>query len=202
MYNDDYFLDASSPQTDEKIGWANFRVSHDGFVSRYEKLQTLKPLLLSKRVKLRVCTVGAKFRKIDTLNCNRCWYCMFNIAHLVSEGIDPRDCGFKIDGSTFKFMRFIIEERLLTKEEIKINWKILQQRIPEKIFFNIYGSEQFFEWFRKADLDSMGRTYRTPFFKIFFKLPYNLSISLKKIYELIRRGKSRDNNPFTTLYIS
>jgi hypothetical protein len=125
-----------------------------------------------------------------------------NIAHLVSEGIDPNDFGFNVDGSTFKLMRFILEEKLLTNTQIKENWKSLQQRIPEKVCGNMYGSEHFFEWFRNADLDSMGRPYRTPLFTLYFKLPYFISNRLKKLFELIRQIKSSDYHPITTLYIT
>jgi hypothetical protein len=174
--------DASSPETDEKIAWANLKVKHSGRISRYEKVKTLKQLIENKRIYLRVCWADAEYLlSHDLLNCSKCEKCLRTIAALTHYGIDPNDCGFNVDNSTFKLMRFLLTKKLMTEEHINTWWKPNQRIIPEKLETDLYGSKQFFEWFREVNLDIMGKTSNT-LVSIYLKLPFSISLNLKKIY--------------------
>jgi hypothetical protein len=168
--------DASSPDTDEKITWANFSVKHDGLCHRFEKATSLKELLNSKRSTLRVCWSGPEYLyPYTSLNCGRCEKCLRTIAALAYAGVDPNRCGFNVDESTFTLMKFLFEGKLLTHRSIETWWKPLQQVIPDEVEVDVHGSKNFFDWFRKADLDLMGKQPRTLLHSLYFKLPYSIS---------------------------
>ena len=82
------------------------------------------------------------------MNDNECEKCLRTIVTLVFAGVDPNICGFKVDESTFDLIK-----RKWNKKSISNfteSWWELQERIPEHIDFDIYGSKQFFMWFREA----------------------------------------------------
>ena len=188
--------DASSPDTDEKIAWGNLEVKHDGNLHRYQKMVALKNLLKNGRIKLRVCWSEPEFfLPYDSLNCSRCEKCLRTIASLVYVGIDPNECGFNVDDSTFKIMRFLFEENVLTHKQIKIWWKPLQKLIPDDVEFDFHGSKEFFEWFKTKNLDLTGKKYRTLLHSLYFKFPFLISHKFKKVYDLIAPGKYQMYQP-------
>jgi hypothetical protein len=174
--------DASSPETDEKIKWANLQVRHDCDLHRFEKVKTMKQLLTNNRITLRVC--NSKHLLPDGLmNCSKCEKCLRTIASLAYTGVDPNKCGFNVYETTFDLMKFLFTNKILTKKNIKIWWKPLQQAIPEHVENDFYGSRNFFEWFRDINLDYMGKTYRTVLYSTYFMLPFNVSFNMKKLLE-------------------
>jgi hypothetical protein len=186
--------DASSPETDETISWANLKVKHYGRKRRHEKVKILKPLLENKRITLRVCWADPEYLlSHNLLNCSKCEKCLRTIAALTLFEIDPNDCGFNVDNSTFKLMRFLLTGRSMSEEHIKTWYKPLQTIIPAKIESCIYGSKQFFEWFKEIDLDNM-RKSSTTLLSLYLKSPFFISQKMKKLYERFLPTK-RINQP-------
>jgi hypothetical protein len=184
--------DASSPETDEKIAWANLKVEHSGNIPRHEKVKNLKQLIENKRIKLRVCWADSEYLlSNDLLNCSKCEKCLRTIAALTHYGIDPNDCGFNIDNSTFRLMRFLLTKKLMTKEHINTWWKPIQQIIPAKLETDLYGSKQFFEWFKELNLDKMEKSSST-LLSLYLKFPFLISQNMKKVYEHFAPAKRID----------
>ena len=95
------------------------------------------------------------------------------------KGINPKDCGYVVDDSTFKLMRNMFEQEKLEAEGLEIFWKPIQEMIPDRIENNILESKEFFEWFRTLDFRSIEKDvwlYRD----LYTRLPYPLSNMLEK----------------------
>ena len=193
--------DASSPQTDEKITWVNLNVKHDGNIHRYKKVLSMKNFIRNTKIKLRVCWSSPEYLfPYNIMNCNKCEKCLRTIASLTYAGINPNECGFHVDDSTFELMRFIFEEKLLTQKHIKIWWKPLQKMIPDEIEGDVFGSKQFFEWFKTLDLDSKGRQYRNPLYSLYFQFPFFVSDNLRRLYISIWPNKYQIFQPIEFTY--
>ncbi len=179
--------DASSPLTDEIISWSDFHVEHDGFLNRYEKVLRLRGLFLKNRLQVRVCWADAGYLlSRDEINCNKCEKCLRTIAALVLSGIDPNECGFHIDNSTFNLMKYLLEKKILSKKHLDLWWKPIQQAIPDSIQKDYYGSRSFFEWFKTIDLDSLSGNYRTPLYVLYTFFPYWISNIFRKVFYDLR----------------
>jgi len=175
--------DASSPLTDEIIAWSNLRVKHDSLVSRHEKISRLKRLFENNRLHIRVCWADTEYLlKQNELNCSKCEKCLRTIASLTLEGIDPNKCGFQIDDSTFKIMKYLIEKRYLTKQHLTLWWKPIQEAIPENITQDFHGSKSFFKWFKTINLDSYAAEYKTSLLTLYTIFPYWISNPIRKIF--------------------
>jgi hypothetical protein len=173
---------ASSPDTDEKIGWANLSVEHEGSCDRYEKVAYLKELLNGSRIKLRVCWSSPEHLHPYTfLNCGKCEKCLRTIAALCYSGVDPNKCGFNVNDSNFSLMRFMLEGKLLTKSSIETWWKPLQRALPKEVREDLHGSKNFFNWFRKVDLDLMTKQPNS-LRPLLTMLPYPIWYAHKIIY--------------------
>ena len=117
-------IDASARTRDETVSWANLNVNYDGDLRRYEIVFALKNLLINERITLRVCLSTPEYLyPYNIMNCSRCEKCLRTIVYLVYAGIDPNNCGFNVDDSTFDLIRYIFEEKLLTKKQIELWWK-------------------------------------------------------------------------------
>jgi len=175
--------DAASPVTDEVITWANIQVKHDGCIHRHEKVFALKKYLNEQRIKLRVCWLPSdQLLLLDALNCNACEKCLRTISPLLLAGIDPNKCGFNVDDSTLNLVRTLFDHKKCTQSHITLWWKPLQKMIPEKIEGDLYGSKQFFEWFKTINLDLLARHSKKSLLSIIYhKFPYSISNLLKKI---------------------
>jgi hypothetical protein len=182
------YFEGSSPVTDEMITWRNLNVTHDGLLARYEKILAMKNMLENKRIKLRVCLAPPKYLLPEkALNCSGCEKCLRTIVDLAYAGIDPNECGFTVDNQTFELIKTVFEKRMMAPSYILEFWKPFQRDISEKeAEMDIYGSKKFFEWFKEQDLDSMGRKYHNPFTSLYFKLPYPISVNLRRIFETIK----------------
>jgi hypothetical protein len=173
----------SSPSIDEKIKWANLQVKHDGCIHRHEKVLALKKTLDEHRVKLRVCMSQPKKKNFSgAMNCSRCEKCLRTIAALIIAGIDPSKCGFSIDVTTFENLRNLFEQKKLSKLYALLHWKPLQKLIPEDTGGR-YASEEFFEWFKKIDLDSFARKSDPLLSVLYYKFPFQISNFVRKIFE-------------------
>lgn len=180
------YLLASLPSTDEKIAWADLKVKHVGYIKRIEKIMAFKEYLKDKNNKLtlRVC-----LSQHEKLNCSVCMgKCLRTIAPLVLAGIDPNECGFEVDESTFGLLKCLIEREGLDPKDTELAWRDLQNRIPDKIENDLYGSKAFFEWFKKCDLSSAQQNLDRHK-KLYYKLPYYLARALDvTVYEALGIG--------------
>ena len=138
----------SLPSIDNNVSWADVTVIHDGFeLSRQQKIRyvcSASPQYLSH---LRVCNYGAK------TNCVKCEKCLRTIAGLTLAGMDPRDCNFNIDTKVFARIKdSLLKGKMPVGEAQKCQWTYIQRHIPDTIENDIYGSREFFTWFRQFDL--------------------------------------------------
>lgn len=170
---------ASQPRTDEKIAWASLQVKHDGYIHRSKKIMNLiKEYLKDNKLLLRVCLDPEHAR--EKLNCSSCEKCFRTIVPLVLAGIDPNNCGFKVDNSTFKLMKSMFEKKKVNDMPQR-EWRALQAMIPDKIENDLYGSREFFEWFKGIDLNLTQKDvwiYRD----LYNRLPYSISRWLDKFF--------------------
>ena len=91
----------------------------------------------------------------------------------MAAGIDPAECGFSMDQSTFDRAPRVI--RNADTILIAFYWKPLQQTISDVIKLDNYGARRFFEWFKTVDLNSMGRPNRSLLLKLFYSSPYPIA---------------------------
>ena len=168
---------AARPWADEKIVWANLEVDHHGIIERHEKVLGIKDYIESNELTLRVCL---KSNLIDgNLNDSTCEKCLRTIASLVLAGFDPNECGFKVDESTFTNMRSFWENRKTSL--MGSNWREIRALIPDKLDFDLYGSKEFFEWFRDFDFNSTEKNWF--FTDLYMWLPYRLARLIDTLYK-------------------
>jgi hypothetical protein len=178
---------SSQPRIDEKFGWADLRVIHDGYVHRFKKTSLIKEYLKTHDYHLRVCNDPPP----DRLNCSACEKCFRTIAPLAMEGVDPNNCGFKVNNSTFASMRYDLERKKFALPHVDCSWKVLQNLIPPQTETNLYGSRNFFTWFRNLDIDSV-RKKRDLRRDLFNSLPYPLAVLFDEFYHSVQdRSVSR-----------
>jgi hypothetical protein len=184
--------DASYPGTDEKIMWASTYVKHDGKVPRHQKAFSLKKTLNAHRLKLRPCWYASDLYSrprqpphlSDAINCNMCTKCLRTIAELTLAGIDPNECGFSVDHSTFNRMRALFQGRMQSHQDMALWWKPLQQAIPNEIEGGSYDAKRFFEWFKTIDLDSSARRPGGLLTDFYFSVPYQLASLFRMVWEM------------------
>ena len=118
--------DASSPEVDEQIQWANLKVIHDSDLHRSEKVKRMSGFLKDKGILLRVCWSDAKYLTPgNLLNCSKCEKCLRTIVALILAKVDPNKFGFNVDETTFELMKFLLTEKVLTKKGIVITISIV-----------------------------------------------------------------------------
>jgi hypothetical protein len=191
--------DAALPKLDEKIIWADLSVEHHGIHTRLDKIYALGDYLKKDDVTLRVC-LRSKLSE-GYLNCGICEKCLRTIVSLTVAGIDPNNCGFKVDESTWRIMRSMWEKRKTIRGST--NWRIIQSLLSETIDQDIHGSREFFEWFRDYDFKSAEKNWF--YTDLYTSLPYSLAKIVDKLYskmginvhdEAFVREKYRTNPQF------
>ncbi len=187
------YPDASYPSTDEKIAWADVRVRHYADIARHQKALALKDFLGAHAFTLRPCTRAAELCSqarsspgVAPLNCNRCPKCLRTIVELVLAGINPRECGLSPDHSTFARARDLFRGEL-TRQDIALWWKPLQDGATGGVEMEIPGSTQFFEWLKSARLDSFGRRRERVRSLLYHKMPYPIANFLRLAWERLSR---------------
>jgi hypothetical protein len=182
---------ASSHITDEKIKWANLQVSYDGSINRPEKIKILKKCLHNKRIQLRVCWSRPEhFPSSDDINCSKCEKCLRTIVSLLIEGANPNEYGFSVNNSTLNRLKTAFEQKKIPLSHIKLCWKPLQRLAKNKIDENLCDSKNFFEWFRKSDLEALAASsHASILFTLYHKCPYTFSKSIREVFHFRRRPK-------------
>jgi len=167
---------AARPESDERIKWSNLRVIHDGYIERYKKAKSLAEYFKDDELILRVC-LNRKAAP-HTLNCNQCEKCCRTIVQLIQAGIDPNQCGFKVnDSSSFDTMIHYYTHHGL--DSYAVNSKEI---IPNALNSDIYGSKHYFEWLQ--DFEVPEREQSLFFRDIYDTLPYLLATKLDILYEI------------------
>jgi hypothetical protein len=173
---DTYRPDALEPETDEKISWSTLNVKQTGYIPRYQKTKVIADYLKNENLILRVCL--ERERSPKELNCSNCKKCFRTIAQLVQFEIDPNQIGFKVDESTFEKMR-----TQYAPYEVDTYVSDIKNMIPENIEFDLYGSKDFFTWFR----GSTGRVEKDVWLyrDVYVSLPYPIAKVLDKLYRIV-----------------
>jgi len=162
---------SSQPRIDEKFAWADLKVTHDGYIHRFNKTRLIVEYLKKNELYLKVCNKPPPNR----LNCSACEKCLRTAAPLVLEGIDPNNCGFDLNSTTFRSMRSLLERKKTDALVVDSFWKTLQTLIPQEMKTNLYGSKDFFMWLKNLNIESARR--KRNFYKdLFNSLPYNLAL--------------------------
>jgi hypothetical protein len=139
-------------------------------------------------ITLRVCL---KSRLVGgMINDSSCSKCLGTIALLIVAGVDPNVCGFKVDESTFNYMKdFLISAK---RNRIGQSWYLMQEIAREGLDFDIPGSGEFFTWFRDFNLGSAKKNWF--FTDLYMSLPYWLAKKLDGIY--YRMGINVHESPY------
>ena len=189
------YPDASYPSTDEKIMWASTHVKHDASLLRHQKAFAIKEFLGVHLSKLRPCSQAGDLcshapRSPEALNCSQCSKCLRTIAELALAGIDPNECGFRMDHSTFPRMKALFKKEL-TSQDLALWWEPLQQAVPEEIEHDLCGSREFFKWLKAMDLNSSVRHQTSPLSKVYYSLPYPAACLLRIAWVTFRQHRNR-----------
>jgi len=140
----------SLPSIDNNVAWADVGVIHDGYeISRQQKIQYLcAPENVRYLSALRVCWEWA-FKK----NCGNCEKCMRTIAGLAAGGVDPGNCNFDINETTFPHIKNCFRQGKIALGDMQLfMWRDVQKHIPERVDADIYGSREFLTWLKGYDL--------------------------------------------------
>jgi hypothetical protein len=192
----DQYPYASQPRINEKFAWADLRVIHDGYVDRFSKTSLINEYLEKHEYRLRVCNDPP----LDRLNCSVCEKCSRTIVPLVLEGIDPNNCGFEVNRSTFEAMRHNLEKKKF-EGWLGRRWKKMQNLIPREMETNLWGSRDFFMWLRNLNIDAVQkkRNLRRDVFNL---LPYPLAVLFEAFYHSVHdRPAHRSINALLTSFL-
>ena len=166
---------AAVPKIDEKIIWADLETIHDGYISRKEKIERISEYHKNDDLVLRVCL---RSDVVDgKINDSTCEKCLRTIASLLLVGIDPNECGFSVDKTLFKKIRFYWENKKTARYG---SWFEIQSLIPEKIDIDIHGSRDFFEWFRDFNFSTTEKNWF--FTDLYTGVPFRIAQLLDKVY--------------------
>ncbi len=188
----------SHPLIDNQLSWANVKVMHDAVnLSRQEKIRhVLKNYVndYNRYPYLRVCT-----SQFDLLNCGQCEKCLRTIAGLVLENIDPNKCGFNIDADFFVFLRLYFSK---SRRDIYMTkktgmWDDIKRHIPNPLDHDLYGSREFWEWFRDFDISKKpyGKNVGWWFLYFFERLPQEVKGPMANLSVYLRRKLLKQKIP-------
>lgn len=133
---------SSAPNTDEKVAWADLKVTHYGQIHRYEKVNALLEPLREGKIIFKTC-----YKLCLNLNCSICEKCGRVITFLLAEGIDPNTCGFTVNDDTLKEIRKGFEKFIKWNYRMQIHWLPWIKDLPDEVP-DLYGIREFVEWMR------------------------------------------------------
>lgn len=175
----------SHPLIDNAMSWADVKVVHDSDdLSRHEKIRYVLGDYIRKGnyyPTLRVC-----WSQFSDFNCGTCEKCLRTITALALENIDPNKCGFNINGNFFDILKQNLIENRINIEHAFL-WKDIQRHLPKVMNHNLYGCEDFFNWFKEFNIveNKPKRNFNInnlPF-HVYYELPENLQKTIKRIRE-------------------
>jgi len=142
----------SKPSIDNKIRFADCIVIHDGYeLSRQDKIRLLKRYKEYLKF-LKSCNYNAAY------NCGKCRKCLYTIAGLVLEGIDPNMCNFiNVNDETFSLIKQAILNNMIDTDDLLFMWRDIQRHIPENLEYieKHFGKNvaDFYKWLRCINLE-------------------------------------------------
>jgi len=190
-HNYTLFPHSSQPRIDEKFSLADLKVEHYGYIHRFSKTSLIKEYLKNNALEINVCNRPPP----NKLNCSACEKCYRTIASLVLEGVDPNKCGFEVDNSTFRSIKRMLIKKNTDALAVDSLWKKLQLIVPDRINTDFYGSKDFFQWFKRIDINAV-RKKRNTYWAIYNTLPFPLALlydaiiysALKKQFKQLNRS--------------
>jgi len=180
---------SSQPRIDEKFSWADLKVKHHGNINRLSKTKLITDYSKNNKIEINVCNKPPT----DRFNCSACEKCYRTIAALVLEGEDPNKFGFKVNDKTFLSMKELLARKKADALALELIWKELQNKIPDEIDSNLYGSKDFFMWFKKVDFETV-RKKRDLYWAIYNSLPYPLALFSDALIYSVRNRLFKKNN--------
>lgn len=182
-HNYSLFPHSSQPRIDEKFAWADLKVTHHGYIHRFSKTGLIKDFLKNNKLKINVCNSPPS----NHLNCSTCEKCYRTIASLVLEGIDPNQCGFSVNNTTFNSMKWMLIKKKASALSVDSIWKKFQDFVPDKIDTNAYDSRDFFMWFKNIEIDTIKKK-RDFYWIVYNSLPYPVALLFDALlYSTLRR---------------
>lgn len=117
----------STPETDEKVKWANMKVIHDGFsLRRPDKIQNVVNFAkkMDNYIKLRVC-----YSELRTgYNCSICVKCQRTMLGIILCGENPNNYGFNVPANLYDLIfKNFGPDSLMTIGAV-YEWKCLQDK--------------------------------------------------------------------------
>lgn len=88
----------------------------------------------------------------ELLNCCTCFKCLRTIGNLVVGGVDPNQCGFHVNESTYRRIKSILSSTVGNVKRIHAYWRPIKWAIPTKIKEDFNGSRPFLEWLKGYEL--------------------------------------------------
>jgi hypothetical protein len=183
---DNFSPSGSQPQIDNNVEWAGTKVVHDGYeLTRQDKIEVLADYIKTTdhKVYVRSCW---QLNRGD--NCSRCEKCSRTIVGLVLEGIDPNDCGYIVDGSTFRWIKQnLMNGKWYIKWSSFYRWSTIQNRAKLKQDLQYLDAEELLVWLRNANLASIREKAKKkkPIRRLYLKfseyLPESLYVTIQKM---------------------
>lgn len=136
----------SHPSIDNNVSWADVVAVHDNVeMSRQQKMRYMCAKSPQYLPRMKVCHMASP-------NCGQCEKCFRTIVGLCEEGVNPRDCGFRVDQKTLARVRkSILAGKMPRSSSEMIEWTDLQRHLRAMTRPDIIGSVEFFNWFRSYD---------------------------------------------------
>jgi hypothetical protein len=165
----------SHPEIDNNVSWADVAVVHDALeMSRQQKMSYMCATNRQYLTDMKVC-------HYSPVNCTRCEKCARTIVGLCMEGVNPRDCGFRVDQKTLPTIReSVLAGKMPALRGQVIDWIDLRRHLPEETGPDVIGSREFFKWFKSYDFSQ----HRTN------KWRYRLWLSRLRLLRLRRSMRS------------
>jgi hypothetical protein len=150
--------DAQTPALDDLLRWADLTTVHHGYIHRHLKYPLVTRFCREHGLRIQSCFLPSMYDcKSDFAfgyNCSHCEKCSYTIAGLSMLGIDPHGYGFTLISGTWAKMLHNLETKQWKaplNAHVHCFWLPLQRALPSNVP-NIRGSEDFFKWFRTAEL--------------------------------------------------
>ena len=149
---------------DNNMAWSDVVVQHDcSALSRQEKMGLIKEYG-RKRGRYPTLIVCNDANREVSLNCSICEKCYRTMTGLALVGIDPNECGFRMDSGTFEEIKKKLVHRnwWLTRKQPGM-WRDIQRSIPDTITEDLHGSKAFFQWLSSVEILDYKRPLHTFF---------------------------------------
>jgi hypothetical protein len=173
---------ATMPEVDEKIVWADLSVKHDGALTRPEKIEEISRHHQQDKLRIRVCLrssekAAEEYGLMNDCSCEKCYRTMIS---LMVAGTDPNTSGFKLDKTTFQEMRKFLMH--MNMPGYGIFWTNIAKSLQEKKDIKIEGAQEFFDWLETYNPEMKDHLF---YRELYNKLPYIIANKLPMIYRVL-----------------